>query len=41
MIASLNPEFQAPARQTLRKKIDIKYEQIQKIIINTLQVNFI
>lgn len=41
MIASLNPEFQAPSRQTLRKKIDIKYEQTKKIIINILQVNFI
>jgi len=41
MIASLNPEFQAPSRQTLRKKIDIKYEQTKKTIINILQVNFI
>jgi hypothetical protein len=41
MIASLNPKFQAPSRQTLRKKIDIKYEQTKKTIINILQVNFI
>ena len=38
MIASLNPEFKAPSRQSLRKKIGIKYEQAKKTIINILQV---
>ena len=38
MIASLNPEFKAPSRQTVRKKIGIKYEQTKKTIINMLQV---
>ena len=39
LIASLNPEFQVPSRQTLRKKIGNKYEQNKKIIIKMFQVN--
>lgn len=41
MIASLNSEFQVPSRQTLRKKIGLKYEQTKKFIINIFQVIFI
>jgi hypothetical protein len=39
LIASLNPGFQVPSRQTLRKKIDNKYEKNKKIIIKMFQVN--
>jgi len=39
LIASLNPGFQVPSRQTLRKKIDNKYEQNKKIILKMFQVN--
>ena len=38
LIASLNPEFQVPSRQTLRKKIVNKYEQNKKVIIKLIQV---
>lgn len=38
-ITSLNPRFQIPSRQTLRKKIGEKYEQYKKNIIKKLQVN--
>jgi len=38
LIASLNPEFQVPSRQTLHKKIVNKYEQNKKIIIKLIQV---
>ncbi len=38
LIASLNPEFQVPSRQTLHKKIVNKYEQNKKVIIKLIQV---
>lgn len=38
-ITSLNPRFQIPSRQTIRKKIDNKYGQYKKDIIKMLQVN--
>lgn len=38
-ITSLNPRFQIPSRQTLRKKIGDKYEQYKKNIMKKLQVN--
>ncbi len=38
-ITGLNPRFKIPSRQTLRKKIDNKYEQYKKDIIKMLQVN--
>jgi len=41
LIARLNPVFQVPSRQTLRKKIDNRYEQNKKIILKQFQVNFI
>jgi len=40
-ITGLNPRFQIPSRQTLRKKIDNKYEKYKKDIIKIFQVNFI
>lgn len=40
-ITSLNPRFQIPSRQTLRKKIGDKYKQYKKDVIKLLQVNFI
>ncbi|CAG8763691.1 22299_t:CDS:2, partial [Rhizophagus irregularis] len=39
LIASFNPEFQVPSRQTVRKKIDNKYAQNKKIIIKMFQEN--
>jgi len=38
-VTGLNSEFQAPSRQTLRKKIDNRYEQNKKIVIKMFQVN--
>jgi hypothetical protein len=40
-MTSLNPGFQVPSRQFLRKKIDTRYEQSKKTILNIFQVNFI
>ena len=40
LIFSLNPEFKVPSRQTLRKKIDDKYEQFKDKIIKVFQVSF-
>src|SRR5215213_4982834 len=37
-IKSLNPEFQVPSRQTLRKKIDDKYTTYKSCIIKMFQV---
>lgn len=39
-IIGLNPRFQIPSRQTLRKKIDDKYKQYKKNIIKIFQVNY-
>ena len=38
-ITGLNPKFQIPSRQTLRKKIDDKYIQYKGNIIKMFQVN--
>lgn len=38
-ITSLNPRFQIPSRQTLRKKIGEKYGQYKKDIIKLFQVS--
>jgi hypothetical protein len=40
-ITKLNPKFQIPSRQTLRKKIDNNFEKYKKDIIKIFQVNFI
>jgi BED zinc finger len=40
LIFSLNSEFKVPSRQTLRKKIDDKYEEYKKKIIKIFQVKF-
>ena len=37
-ITSLNPKFQIPTRQTLKKKIENKYDQYKKNIIKMFQV---
>ena len=40
-LTDLNPRFQIPSRQTIRNKIDDRYEQYKKNIIKIFQVNFI
>jgi len=40
-LIGLNPRFQVPSRQTIRKKIGDRYEQYKKDIIKLFQVNFI
>ena len=40
LIFSLNPGLKVPSRQTIRKKIDDKYEQYKDKIIKTFQVSF-
>jgi hypothetical protein len=39
-VAGLNSGFQIPSRQTLRRKIDDKYEQYKNNIIKAFQVNY-